>query len=118
MLLHEETYREDQPASRLSRHYYDLWCLIRAGIADQAVADADLFDRVAANRRAYFRHGRGQDALRRGSLRLMPMRDHMATWQRDYDAMRESMFFGEVPEFNQILEVVDGFCVRFNGTDA
>ena len=114
MLLHEETYREGQPAARLSRHYYDLWCLIRGGVAADAVADGDLFDRVADHRRTYFRHGRGQDTLRRGSLRLMPMRAHMATWQRDYDAMRESMFFGETPEFIEILDPIGDFETRFN----
>jgi len=114
MLLHEETYRGGQPAPRLSRHYYDLWCLIRRGIADQAVADCELFDRVAEHRRIYFRHGRGQDTLRRGTLRLGPMRAHMATWQRDYEAMRESMFFGETPNIIEILELVGEFETRFN----
>lgn len=114
MLIHEETYREEQPKPRLARHYYDLWCLIRGGIADQAVADCDLFDRVADHRRTYFRHGRGQDTIRRGTLRLMPRRVHMATWHRDYDAMRESMFFGDTPEFFQILEPIGEFETRFN----
>jgi hypothetical protein len=114
MLLHEETYREGQPAPRLSRHYYDLWCLLRAGVGDEAVADEGLFDRVAEHRRTYFRHGRGQDQLRRGTLRLMPLRAHVATWQRDYDAMREAMFFGEAPQFIQILEPIEDFETRFN----
>ena len=114
MLLHEETYREGQPAPRLSRHYYDLWCLIQAGVAADAVAVGDLFDRVVDHRRTYFRNGRGQDDLRRGALRLMPMRAHMATWQRDYDAMRESMFFDEVPEFIEILDPIGDFERRFN----
>ena len=114
MLLHEETYREEQPKPRLARHYYDLWCLIRGGVAAAAVADGDLFDRVAEHRRTYFRHGRGQDTLRRGTLRLMPMRAHMATWQRDYDAMRESMFFTDTPQFIQILEPIGDFEKHFN----
>ncbi|AUB80618.1 nucleotidyl transferase AbiEii/AbiGii toxin family protein [Candidatus Thiodictyon syntrophicum] len=43
MLLHEETYRpaDKTRGQRLSRHYYDLWCLIRKGIADKAVADGN-----------------------------------------------------------------------------
>lgn len=114
MLLHEEGYREEGPKPRLARHYYDVWCLIGAGVSEQAVADCDLFDRVVQHRRTYFRHGRGQDTLRRGSLRLMPMRVHMAAWQRDYDAMRESMFFGDTPQFIQILEPIGEFESRFN----
>jgi hypothetical protein len=116
MLLHEEAYRADGPKVRLARHYYDLWCLIRAGVGAAADDDHELFDRVAAHRTMYFRKGGGaQDMLRRGSLRLMPTQEHFPDWQRDYDAMRESMFFGETPEFMEILEVVEEFEQQFNG---
>lgn len=99
MLLHEESYRREGPKGRLSRHYYDLWCLIRGGIAEKALADASLFERVASHRSIFFRRNReAQGTLRRGSLRLMPTQDHLPLWQRDYDAMREVMFFGETPE--------------------
>ncbi len=55
MLLHEETYcaGRDGPKPRLSRHYYDLWCLIGAGIAERAAADGGLFERVAEHRRLF-----------------------------------------------------------------
>lgn len=119
MLLHEETYRADGPKVRLARHYYDLWCLIRAGVGAAADHDHDLFDRVAVHRIMFFRKGGGaQDTLRRGSLRLMPKKEHMPDWQRDYDVMRESMFFGETPEFVEILEVVGEFEQKFNKTAA
>ena len=115
MLLHEETYRPDGPKARLARHYYDLWCLIRAGVGAAAAGDHDLFDRVAAHRTVFFRKGGGaQETLRRGSLRLMPARDHYPIWQRDYDAMREVMFFGTAPEFTEILGVVGDFERQFN----
>jgi hypothetical protein len=115
MLLHEETYRPDGPKARLARHYYDLWCLINAGVGAAAADDHDLFDRVATHRTVFFRKGGGaQDTLRRGSLRLMPTRDHYSAWQRDYDAMREAMFFGATPEFAEILRVVGEFEAEFN----
>ncbi len=115
MLLHEETYRSGGPKARLARHYYDLWCLIRAGVGAAAADDHDLFARVAAHRTVFFRKGGGaQDTLRRGLLRLTPMRNHYSAWQRDYDAMREVMFFGETPEFIEILMVVGEFERQFN----
>lgn len=117
MLLHEETYRKEGPKARLARHYYDLWCLIRAGIAEQAVADSDLFDRVAAHRSIFFRRSReAQETLRRGSLRLMPTRSQNAVWRKDYDAMRETMFFGDTPEFLEILMKIEEFQDEFNRT--
>jgi hypothetical protein len=113
MLLHEESYRPRGPKVRLARHYYDLWCLIRAGVAEQALADTDLFDRIATHRAIFFRKSRAaQQTLRRGSLRLMP--NHFDLWQQDYDAMREHMFFGDVPQFLEIVDVIEQFQNAFN----
>lgn len=116
-LLHEETYREGlaAPKARLARHYYDLWCLITRGVADRAARDLGLFERVAAHRAVFFRRSRdAQESFKPGSLRLVPADERRAYWRRDYDAMRESMFFGEAPEFHELLAVVGRFEGDFN----
>lgn len=116
-LLHEGTYREGStaPKARLARHYYDLWCLITRGVGERAIIDTDLFDRVAAHRAVFFRRSRdAQESFKPGSLRLVPAADRRAQWQRDYDSMRESMFFSEAPEFDAILAVVARFEEQFN----
>jgi hypothetical protein len=116
-LLHEEGYRagDKGPPARFARHYYDLWCLIRAGVADRARSNAGLFDRVVAHRRVFFRKSRAaQESLGPGTLRLLPEDDQRAAWERDYAAMRESMFFSESPDFVEILRVVGGFERQFN----
>jgi len=117
MLLHEETYRPaDKRRGRfMSRHYYDLWSMIRQGVADQAVADAGLYERIAAHREVFFRYNWMDYAtLRKGTLRLMPRRDQFPAWQSDYDAMREAMFFGKTPEFIEILMVIEDFQNKLN----
>ena len=76
MLLHEETFRpaEKPRRARLSRHYYDLWCLIRKGIAAQATIDPELFGRVARHRQIFFKvNWVNYGTLRKGSLRLPPL---------------------------------------------
>lgn len=116
-LLHEETYREGSatPKARLARHYYDLWCLITRGVAGPAARNRELFDRVAAHRAVFFRRSRdAQASFKPGSLRLVPTEDRRALWRRDYDAMRDSMFFGETPEFAEILTAVGRFEEDFN----
>lgn len=116
MLLHEETYRAatSLPKNRLSRHYYDLFRLIQAGIGDEALADTELFTRVAAHRSVFFRKQKeAQDSLRPGSLRLMPRPEHLSVWKQDYHAMQD-MFFGEVPDLDSILKLVGDFQQRFN----
>ena len=57
-LLHEETFRPaDKPRKlRMARHYYDLWCLLRAGVGERALADTALFQRVAEHREIFFRY--------------------------------------------------------------
>ena len=118
-LLHEESYRATPggPKARLARHYYDLWCLLLAGIGDRARADPGLFDRVVSHRAMFFRKSKEiQASLRRGGLRLVPSADRRTAWKRDYDAMREAMFFGDPPTFDEILAVVSDFERQFNAS--
>ena len=117
MLLHEETFRagEAGPRVRLARHYYDLWCLIRAGIGDRAVESEGLFERVAAHRAVFFRKRREVvESIKRGTLRIIPLPEQTQSWKADYDQMREAMFFNEPPSFEEILSVVEKFEREFN----
>ena len=117
MLLHEETYRPAGKArmSRMSRHYYDLWCLITKGVAAEAVRDEGLFERVAAHRQIFFRH-RWMDyaTLSKGRLRLLPLPEQEAAWRQDYEAMRGEMFYGAPPSFATVLQTVTEFESEFN----
>jgi hypothetical protein len=121
-LLHEEIHRTGgaAPKARLARHYYDVWALIQAGVADRALADPTLFARVAAHRVVFFRKSQeAQASLRPGRLRMTPSAERRTVWRQDYDAMRESMFFGDAPTFDEILSVLAEFERRFNaGNDS
>ena len=119
LLLHEETFRPaDKPRRmRMARHYYDAWCLIVRGVAARALAEDALFERVAGHREIFFRLGWVDYAtMHRGSLRLTPPDHHIEDWRRDYDAMVESMFYGERPAFDEILRVVGEFERQFNAS--
>lgn len=117
MLLHEETWR---PASktrkaRLSRHYYDLWCLITKGVAMEAIQDTGLFERIAAHRRVFFRYGwMDYTTLSKGHLRVLPLPEQEAEWRQDYEAMRGEMFFNAPPPFDEVLKAVAEFEKEFN----
>lgn len=117
MLLHEESFRPaDKPRrARLSRHYYDLWCLIRKGVAARATNDPELFSRVASHRQIFFKvRWVNYDTLRKGTLRLLPPPSQLNEWRRDYDAMRKEMFFEEPPSFDEIMAVIKQFEEAFN----
>jgi hypothetical protein len=44
----------------------------------------------------------------------MPSGERLPEWRRDYSAMREEMFYGEPPSFEEVLQVVKGFEEKFN----
>ena len=117
-LLHEETFRpaDDKPRKlRMARHYYDLWCLILAGVGERAKAEPGLFARVAEHREIFFRYSWVDYTTHRpGSFRLVPLNHQLDAWRKDYDAMLGPMFFGDVPSFDEILRVVGEFEQSFN----
>ena len=118
-LLHEETFRpHDKPRKlRMARHYYDLWCLLRAGVGERALANTALFQRVAEHREIFFRYAWVDYSTHKpGTFRLSPPSDHLANWRSDYQAMLGPMFFGEVPNFDEIMKAVSEFEKTFNAT--
>lgn len=117
MLLHEERYRPPtkRHRPRMARHYYDLWCLVKKGIGDRAVERQDIFERTAVHRQIYFRWSwMDYSTLKKGKLRIVPGVDQEAEWRRDYDAMQGEMFYGDVPSFDEVLQVVGDFQQSFN----
>jgi predicted nucleotidyltransferase component of viral defense system len=117
-LLHEETFRPaDKPRKlRMARHYYDLWCLIRAGVGERAMAATELFTRVAEHREIFFRYSWVDYTTHRpGAFRLAPREHQVDEWRKDYNAMLGPMFFGDVPTFDEVLDVVRAFEESFNG---
>ncbi len=118
MLLNEETFRSHEGKRRkeyMARHYYDLYRLIQAGIADVAAADRELFFRIAEHRKIFFRYTWvDYTTLVPGQLRLVPSDAQLQDWRSDYNAMRTEMFFGDVPDFDEIIDVVRRFQDAFN----
>lgn len=118
MLLHEETFRPADGKRRkeyMARHYYDLYRLIEAGIADEAAADLDLFLRIAGHREVFFRYNWvDYSTLVPGQMRLLPTEEQMSDWRLDYVNMQQEMFYGETPSFDVLLAKVGGFQDRFN----
>jgi len=116
-LLHEETFRPtDKPRKiRMARHYYDLWCLLRAGVGARALAEKTLFQRVVEHRELFFRFSWVDYSTHKpGSFRLVPPENHRANWQADYQAMLGPMFFGDTPAFEEMMSAAAEFENTFN----
>ena len=117
MLLHEETFRppDKKRKARMARHYYDLYCLLDAGVGRKAIGDLELFARIAAHRQVYFHYTWvDYDTLCPGRLKLVPPDDQLAIWKSDYSAMKDEMFFGKTPEFEDLMGTIREFQDEFN----
>lgn len=116
-LLHEETFRPpDKPRNnRMARHYYDLWCLLQAGVGKRAFDNKELFLRVAEHRQIFFRYSWVDYSTHKpGTFRLVPPEAHLADWRSDYKEMQGAMFFGDTPSFEEIITAAAAFEKAFN----
>lgn len=92
---------------RLSRHYYDVVRLFRIEVGKKAVSDLELLRKVTAHQQVFFHTpwAKFEEAVP-GTLRLVPPEARMKEIERDYEAMRREMIFGEAPELREILDIL------------
>lgn len=108
-ILHREAMRTPERGpmqSRYSRHYYDLWCMIKAGVKDEALKKAKLLDEVVAFKRKFYRctWAKYEEAML-GKISLMPPECSRKMLFDDYKHM-QNMIFGPKPPFEEILSAI------------
>lgn len=92
-------------AEHKSRHLYDLYVMMNKDFAKKAVIDDIIWESIRHHREIYT-SVRDIDYTPdvRKRLRLIPREDILDTWRADYDAMKESMIYGNKPSFDELLE--------------
>ena len=99
---------------RTSRHYYDTYMMAQKGIAEAALSDLDLLERVVTNKSLLFRDPKASyETAEIGSLRLVPGEEFLTSLKRDYTAMSE-MFMGEHPDFETLIAGLSKLESRIN----
>ncbi len=115
-ILHHEAYRPEgnkQPA-RYSRHYYDLTKMAQSPVKEQVLADPGLLTSVVAFKQRFYPRGWARyDLAKPGTLVLVPEGHVLSSVRSDYRAM-EDMIFGEVPDFEEILAVLQALQEEIN----
>lgn len=117
-ILHQYAHlpQDKKLPPRISRHYYDFFCLLKSDTKSFALGDCKLLDRVAIHKSIYFASAwANYGAAKKGSLKLSPPASLLNDLERDFGLMKD-MFFGSVPEWNQILKVISDFEAEFNAT--
>jgi Nucleotidyl transferase AbiEii toxin, Type IV TA system len=111
LILHGLTFYFDakgtlRGSGRVSRHYYDVHCVMGSPGGENACADDPLIEDCIRHAKMFFhRNHAGLHEAKRGSFHLCPSREMLSPLRRDYDAM-STMIFGEVPTFEAVLESV------------
>jgi predicted nucleotidyltransferase component of viral defense system len=107
-LLHEEFHRPTQKirVDRLSRHIYDIFQLTKAGVAEKALSDKELYETIVAHRYKFSRVGEVDYNLHHpNSLNPIPPPMIIAEWEADYATMREVMIYEEnKPSFEDLIK--------------
>ena len=115
-LLHELFTTEGcKKANRKSRHLYDLFKMLESGIADNAIANDELWETIRPHREIFTSSRDGDytpDVRKR--IHLIPPEDAMTAWKDDYDSLVANMIYEDtVPSFTAILEGVAKIEKRF-----
>lgn len=116
-LLHAEYHRPANKPSkeRLSRHYYDLYCLAQHDIGQQALSRLDLLERVIKHKKLFFTSvwAHYETAIP-GSFHLVPPQDRIPNLRSDY-SLTQAMIFGEAPTWDEITKGLKELECRING---
>lgn len=121
-ILHQEAHRDKEKPlpARYSRHYYDLYRMSSAPVADEALAKLDLLNDVAQFKLRFYRCPWAQYELAKpGTLRLSPPEHHLTALRQDYRAT-QTLLFGDIPDFDEVLTGIAALERRINksGTTA
>ena len=101
---------------RMSRHYYDLFMLSKAGVSTQAIENPELLRAVVANKSIYFADAAASyNTANYDTLKLLPPPSMLNELKKDYQNMQE-MLFGAAPSFEEIMSELAGLEGRINDT--
>ena len=119
-LLHEEFAKPKElvRTERMSRHIYDISRIMDTPIAERALKDKQLYDSVVEHRRIFIGlKGFDYSTLRPQTLRIVPPADIIELWRKDYEAMQETMIYGESLPFDKLVEKIQALNDSINSME-
>lgn len=107
-LLHAEHYRPLEKATplRLSRHYYDISGLFKAGFAAKAMQERELLQDVIKNKSLLFPSAwANYPLIHIQGIKLLPPLERLPDLKKDYKQTKETMLYGaDKPTFENLLD--------------
>jgi len=105
-LLHEEFQKETKliRVARMSRHLYDLEKLMDTVHGLEALKDVELYNTIIEHRKKFNAiRGIGYENHKPHLINIVPPKEIINKWERDYKTMQESMFYGVTLSFNELM---------------
>lgn len=114
-LLHEIfTAGGNMSANRKSRHLYDLERLMDTDHAQTALQNDELWKTIHHHRKLFTRvSGVNYETDIRKCISIIPPASVIEEWKADYNAMRQSMIYGETLSFEALMERIMELEERF-----
>lgn len=120
ILLHEEFQKPPEQIrnERMSRHLYDLERLMDTEYGIEALKDQELFKTIVAHRSKFTSiKGVDYETLEMGSLSFIPPDNLLSAWEKDYNKMREEMFYGASLEFAELIKRLNELSARLKSVN-
>ena len=117
-LIHYECNRPTikNDADRISRHWYDIAMLAKNDIGAKALSDRYLLNEVIKIKKTFYdaSYAKYDDCLVK-KFRLIPDNNYLKLLQNDFNIMvKEKMFYGEQPNFDNIIDEVKKLEIMIN----
>lgn len=99
----------------MSRHLYDIEKLMDHEYGQKAIKDKELFETLVQHRSKYTPvRGISYDLHTPQTINFIPPVEVMELWEKDYQAMKEFMIYGETLEFEKLSSRLEELKKRFN----
>lgn len=115
-LLHEEFQRpaEKRKLERKSRHLYDLEKLMDTEHGKEALTDIELYNSIVEHRKKFTHLSEvDYESLLPDKINFIPPDDLLKEFEKDYTTMAESMIYGEILVFSDLIERLTELRSRF-----
>jgi len=116
-LLHEEFQKpfDKIRVERLSRHLYDIEKLSQTEYAEIALQDTELYNTIVRHR-SKFTAISGIDYAKHNpaNIKFIPHDSIIKMWEADYEEMKGSMIYGQLLEFDKLINRLTELQKRIN----
>ncbi|MGJ8592686.1 MAG: nucleotidyl transferase AbiEii/AbiGii toxin family protein [Aquaticitalea sp.] len=117
-LLHEEFQKPKNRkirSERMTRHLYDISRLMETEYLEKAIEDKELYDTIIAHRNKLTKVSWvDYDTHKYKTLNFIPPAEVIDEYEKDYLAMKESMFYGKTESFENLIKKLKELNDRIN----